>query len=699
MGMNERNQNSLATGSDGEAVGRNLAFLEAVLATAGAMIVVFDRDGKIVRFNHASEQLTGFPFEQVRGKTFWEIFPLPVAVDNISREFAHRLDGREPTNYETYYLAQDGIRHLIAFTVTALRDGQDHAEYIIATGIDITVREEAEQLLVAQKRVLELIATGVPLPTVLSEVCVMVEAHLRGAMCSILLLDKPSQTLHHGAAPSLPLAYQQAIDGRAIGPRAGSCGTAAFLQRPVIVADIASDPLWKEYRDYALAHGLRACWSTPIMATDGEVVATFAIYYRGPHHPTTADRSFVQQTVVPLAGIVIERKTAEEALKKAHADQTSLTAQLRQSRDVLRTLFDGMSDALLLLQREGGVLAVNQAAANLVGLTPSRIVSMPWQRLCAEPHVRFLGEFVQATFRDGQPRHQREQYQRPGMPGQVLDIQALPLPSEAGGVEQMIVHIADSTEQVQLEALAIQNERAAASGRLAATIAHDINTPLQSIKNCLYLAAHAHDSERATYMHVASEELDRISNVVRQMLHLHRTHRSQQVPVDLNNVLKRVLLLLRSTMDERMIRLEQQFAAHLPRLWGYPDQLTQVFLNLLLNAADAMPDGGILWIETSLTQPGGGTAEGDPCRDAIVCAITDSGSGIAPEVLHHIFEPFFTTKQDEGTGLGLAITHKIIVLHGGTINVTSTLRQGTTFTITLPLGEEQSEPEQRELSP
>ncbi|MBA3947653.1 MAG: PAS domain S-box protein, partial [Herpetosiphonaceae bacterium] len=598
MGMNESNQYSamngitavpyeddiLANGTDGEAVGRNLAFLEAVLAMAGAMIMVFDHDGRVVRFNHALEQLTGFSFEQVRGKIFWEFFPLPDTVDNLRQEFARRLDGRIPTNYETDYLAQDGTRHLIAFTSTVLRDAQNHAEYVIATGIDITVRRDAEQLLVAQKRVLEMIARGAPLPKVLGEVCAMVEAHLRGVMCSILLLDKPSQTLHHGAAPSLPLAYRQAIDGLPIGPRAGSCGTAAFLEKPVIVVDIASDPLWKEYRDCALVHGLRACWSTPITATEGEVVATFAIYYPEPHQPTPAELNFVQQTVVPLAGIVIERKMAEEALKVAHADQTSLAAQLRQSRDALRTLFDGMSDGLLLLQHEGVILVANQAAAAMLGMTPHTLVLMPWQQLCAEPHVRFLDEFVQTSFRDGQPRHRREQYQRPGVASQVLDIQALPLLDEAGVVEQMIVHLVDSTEQVQLEALAIQNEREAASGRLAATIAHDINTPLQSIKNCLYLAAHAEENKRATYMQVASEELDRISGVVRQMLHLYRTHSSQQVPVELNCLLNRVLLLLGSTMEERMITVEQQFAAQVPMLWGYPDQLTQVFLNLLLNA-------------------------------------------------------------------------------------------------------------------
>ncbi|MBA3948165.1 MAG: hybrid sensor histidine kinase/response regulator, partial [Herpetosiphonaceae bacterium] len=109
----------------------------------------------------------------------------------------------------------------------------------------------------------------------------------------------------------------------------------------------------------------------------------------------------------------------------------------------------------------------------------------------------------------------------------------------------------------------------------------------------------------------------------------------------------------------------------------------------------AMPDGGTLRIETSVAQPTDGVATiGGRHEAVVVCAITDSGVGIAPDVLPHIFEPFFTTKQDEGTGLGLAITHKIIMQHGGTINVASTLGQGTTFTITLPVSDEQPEAEQ-----
>ena len=130
-----------------------------------------------------------------------------------------------------------------------------------------TLQESAE-LLKAQNRALELIAQGAPLPNVLDVLLRAIEAQSPGMLGSILLLDSDGVTLRHGAAPSLPELFTRSIDGESIGPRAGSCGTAAFRREPVIVEDIAADSLWDSHREFALRHGLRACWSTPIF--DGQ---------------------------------------------------------------------------------------------------------------------------------------------------------------------------------------------------------------------------------------------------------------------------------------------------------------------------------------------------------------------------------------------------------------------------------------------
>src|SRR5438132_10550130 len=135
-------------------------------------------------------------------------------------------------------------------------------------------------LVAGEKRLLEMIARAEPLALILDALCRLVEDLARGCQCSILLLDPKTRQLRHGAAPSLPAAYSNAIDGAVIGPAAGSCGTAAYRREPVVVADTATDPLWADYRDLALATGLRACWATPALSSQGKVLGTCAIYYR-----------------------------------------------------------------------------------------------------------------------------------------------------------------------------------------------------------------------------------------------------------------------------------------------------------------------------------------------------------------------------------------------------------------------------------
>ncbi|MHA6288930.1 PAS domain-containing sensor histidine kinase [Maricaulis sp. CAU 1757] len=178
---------------------------------------------------------------------------------------------------------------------------------IFVEGIDVTDRVRMETIHAAQRRALELTVADAPLGEVLAMLVETAEAQSSSGMIgSILLLDTDGQHLRHGAGPSLPTAYTEAIDGVAIGPNVGSCGTAAFTKAPVMVSDIASDPLWEDFRDLALAHGLRACWSIPILARKGQVLGTFALYYPQPGEPSPADRQMVD-LITRTASLVIER--------------------------------------------------------------------------------------------------------------------------------------------------------------------------------------------------------------------------------------------------------------------------------------------------------------------------------------------------------------------------------------------------------
>jgi PAS domain S-box-containing protein len=206
----------------------------------------------------------------------------------------------------------------------------------IGTTVDITARKHAAALLGGEKRLLEMMARGDPLPLILDTLCRLVEELSSGALSSILLLEPNGIQLRHGAAPSLPQAYIDAIDGSSIGPRAGSCGTAAYRAQPVIVSDIATDPLWADYRDVALPHGLRACWSAPILSSEGKVLGTFAIYYREPRTPTTPQLEIIEQ-ITHLASIALERKRAEEAVRASEQVARGQAEALVQSLDILAT--------------------------------------------------------------------------------------------------------------------------------------------------------------------------------------------------------------------------------------------------------------------------------------------------------------------------------------------------------------------------
>ncbi len=136
-----------------------------------------------------------------------------------------------------------------------------------------------------QERIRSLIAANTPLSEILSQLVLMIEAQSPEMLCSILLLSEDGNHLKHAVAPSLPESYVKVIDGSPIGPKNGSCGTAMFRGKPVIVSDILTDPLWDDYREHAIAIGMRACWSTPILSSKGKVLGSFAMYYREPRTP------------------------------------------------------------------------------------------------------------------------------------------------------------------------------------------------------------------------------------------------------------------------------------------------------------------------------------------------------------------------------------------------------------------------------
>jgi len=282
---------------------------------SGQVPWVADQDGRILRIGPGWAKLTDMPYEELLGDS-WISLVHPDDVPRYIETKRSTLATGELFQCEYRLRGSDGGYRWYRTRAGAQRDGTGAIVRWYGTIEDIHDRKQAELAHRSHARVLEMAAAGRPLGEILEALCRLAEEQLPGARCSILLLDPEARALRHGAAPSLPSTYNAALDGLSIGPTAGSCGTAAYERREVIVSGIASDPLWADWRDLALSHGLRACWSKPVLSQSGDVLGTFAFYYDEPRAPTPVETARID-TVLHFAVLIIERQRREAALRES----------------------------------------------------------------------------------------------------------------------------------------------------------------------------------------------------------------------------------------------------------------------------------------------------------------------------------------------------------------------------------------------
>ena len=261
---------------------------------------------------------------------------------------------------------------------------------IRASITDITERKRADAIAAGERRVFEKIAANAPLSSALESICELIERVMADSYCAINLLDHERQALNFGVAPNLPREFVAAMDNAPIGIRFGSCAAAVYLARQVTVADIETDALWEFRRDAALHAGVRAAWSTPILASDGRVVGTFAVHRRQPGIPGPRDHELMSR-MAQIAGIAIERRGAEDAL--------------RNSEVKFRGLFESMMEGVYQTSRSGRILVANPAFVNLMGYgSAEELYGVPAAALYWYPNDRET--FVRRVESEGELRNE-----------------------------------------------------------------------------------------------------------------------------------------------------------------------------------------------------------------------------------------------------------------------------------------------------
>lgn len=350
---------------------------------------------------------------------------------------------------------------------------------------------------------------------------------------------------------------------------------------------------------------------------------------------------------------------------------------LLHSRDTLRAMFDSLPISIYIINTANQVVAVNFSRASRAGEIPQKIVGQTcyeslFHRDSICPGCRIADTFNKrkTTRRVHRVRRRKDQFEE-------WEISTFPIFDDKNQVVQTIIIEQDITEKRSLEANLIQSEKLAAVGELAAGIAHEINNPLTAIianAQLLKLEIPPEENDLLESVNMIEMAGTRASQVVRNLLGIARKEKYDFEPTDLNDSIRNALIFVHHEISGRPIKVVLDLAEHMPNVFASQDHLQGVWINLIMNAIDAIDkETGVVSITSSYTD------------DAFKVTVTDNGKGIDQDHLGHVFDPFFTTKAaGKGTGLGLSVCLRTIRHYGGTVDVDSQVGEWTRFTVNLP---------------
>jgi PAS domain S-box-containing protein len=654
-----------------EELKKQTAHLDELFELAPHAVVLVDAEVRVIRVNREFTRMFGYTAEEAVDRPLLDL----VAPDERMPEYrnnARLLSSGQKVESETIRKRKDGVRLAVSMTASPVLTAGPIEGYIIYR--DITERKRAEALLAGEKRLLEMIAKGEPLRATLEALCHLVEEESLGAICSILLVDEDGKRLRHAAAPSLPSTYTSVLDGWPIGPEEGPCAVSAFWHEAVIVEDFTTHRVPEDYRALAAAHGIRACWSVPVLSLDRRVLGTFAVYFREPRSPSPEENNLLEQ-FRDLASIAIERTQAENALRRsqaylAEAQRLSLTGSFSW-------------------RPATGAITWSDETYRIFEMDPAVQPTMELvQRRIHPADSAFSQQTADRAAREGKDFAFEHRLQLPTGAIKHLQVVARHAIDQAGEVE-FVGAVMDITERKRAEEALdrvrldlAHVSRVSTLGQMAASIAHEINQPLAGIvingnASLRWLAGdppNLREAQEATRRIVRDGQ--RAGDVIARLRSLFRREGSPEERLEMNEIVREVIAITRGEVQQGGAVIRTRLADDLPLVAGDRVQLQQLMLNLIMNAVEAMSE-----VQDRLRQIFICTERGE--ENEVLVSVQDSGVGLDPESKEKLFDPFYTSKS-VGMGMGLAISRSIVEHHSGRLWAVSNNGPGATFLFTVP---------------
>ncbi|MCP4338171.1 MAG: PAS domain S-box protein [Desulfobulbaceae bacterium] len=642
--------------------------LISILDNSPDPIFVKDEQHRWVYMNKKCCEIVGLSEKEIVGKSDYDFFPKEQA--NIFWEkdemvFAH---GKENENIEQL-TDPKGLVRTIATKKTLLHDTEGN-KLLVGTIRDITeisqLRKHEQQI----SNVLKELALGGTLEHVLKMILVIAEEEFPGMIASILLVDKEGKRLRSVAGSRLPAFFLKAIDGTPVKDAMGSCGTAAFRGETIVVEDVQIHPFWQGVKKLTEKAGLSACWSEPIIATNGNVVGTFALYYSKPKRPSQQELKLMQ-TMAQVAAITIEnQRSKNEGL---------------MLRKLLENIIDSMPSVLIGVDSKTRITQWNLQAEKKTGISRTSAIGQPLETVYPpmasdldELHEAIQSQKIAANLKKVRHLASEDVYE---------NITIYPL--HASGMEGAVIRIDDITERVRLEETMIHSDKMNSIGVLAGGIAHDFNNLLVGILGNLNLASVLIEEDHKAYSLIKKAEKAslRTQDLTSQLL----TFSKGGDPVRKSAALESVL-----TESSMFVLTGSNITCDFsipPDLWRVDidaGQISQVVQNLIINAKQATAGGGFIEVTCiNINRKRDHLPQILKGNKYVQVTISDTGHGVPEEHLGKIFDPYFSTKK-EGSGLGLAVCHSIIAKHEGLITAKSKVGKGTSFSFYLPVAEDAS---------